>query len=121
MDKSLLELVSKIPCLACPPWPDDQVYDYLESLRAGAKPPRVSDPHHVTSRGAGGGDTADNVMPLCRTHHDEWDAPWKGPSFVIGTYPRVRSWLEYAGRQDILDRYGLQPPAITLSETKQET
>lgn len=31
---------------------------------------RVSDPHHVKTRGAGGID-ADNLVPLCRYHHDE--------------------------------------------------
>lgn len=31
---------------------------------------RVSDPHHVTSRGAGGPD-AENLAPLCRFHHTE--------------------------------------------------
>lgn len=28
----------------------------------------LSDPHHVRSRGAGGSDI-DNVIPLCRRHH----------------------------------------------------
>lgn len=31
---------------------------------------RVSDPHHVKTRGSGGVD-ADNLIPLCRYHHDE--------------------------------------------------
>ncbi len=29
------------------------------------------DPHHVISRGAGGGDTEDNVILLCRNHHQQ--------------------------------------------------
>lgn len=29
------------------------------------------DAHHIRSRGAGGDDTADNLMPLCRDHHQE--------------------------------------------------
>lgn len=28
-----------------------------------------SDPAHIKSKGSGGDDTADNVFPLCRTHH----------------------------------------------------
>ena len=28
-------------------------------------------PHHKKSRGAGGGDTSDNLMALCSTHHLE--------------------------------------------------
>lgn len=28
------------------------------------------DPHHVLPRGRGGGDTADNLIVVCRAHHD---------------------------------------------------
>lgn len=27
------------------------------------------DPHHIKSRGSGGGDTPDNLICLCRAHH----------------------------------------------------
>lgn len=30
---------------------------------------RGSDPAHVRSRGSGGDDVADNLVPLCREHH----------------------------------------------------
>ena len=30
-----------------------------------------TDPHHVKTRGAGGGDEPENLMPLCRVHHTE--------------------------------------------------
>lgn len=30
---------------------------------------KPSDPAHIKSRGAGGDDTHDNVLPLCRSHH----------------------------------------------------
>ena len=30
-----------------------------------------TDPHHVKSRGSGGGDEIGNYMPLCRVHHTE--------------------------------------------------
>jgi len=29
------------------------------------------DPHHIKSVGAGGDDTPDNILPLCRIHHSE--------------------------------------------------
>jgi len=29
------------------------------------------DPHHIKTRGAGGGDTLDNLVILCRLHHEE--------------------------------------------------
>lgn len=107
--------------MACPQWPEEQLRDYLEALRSGVKAERISDPHHVTSRGAGGGDTADNVMPLCRKHHSEWDEPFKSPSYVIHTYPRVKDWLQLAQRQDILDRYTLQPGPVEAAQPTQET
>jgi hypothetical protein len=28
------------------------------------------DPHHITSRGSGGGDIRGNIIRLCRKHHD---------------------------------------------------
>lgn len=28
------------------------------------------DPHHIKTRGSGGGDTDENVIGLCRKHHD---------------------------------------------------
>lgn len=31
----------------------------------------VTEPHHVKTRGAGGDDTIENLMPLCHYHHDE--------------------------------------------------
>jgi hypothetical protein len=30
-----------------------------------------TDAHHVKSRGSGGGDEPENLMPLCRVHHTE--------------------------------------------------
>lgn len=29
------------------------------------------DPHHIKSRGAGGDDVEENLIPLCREHHTE--------------------------------------------------
>lgn len=48
-DDSVLARTRLIPCVAC-----------------GAQP---SDPAHIKSRGAGGGDECWNVIPLCRGDH----------------------------------------------------
>jgi hypothetical protein len=68
--------------------------------------PRRSDPHHITGRGAGGSDTADNCIPLCREHHNEVEAPFKGMGWMLKQYPALVDWLERAGRYDVLERYG---------------
>lgn len=47
-----LEKIRQRPCLVC-------------------KRPPPSDPHHVKSRGAGGTDEMENLIPLCRRHHVE--------------------------------------------------
>ena len=88
VDKTLLEAVRSLPCIVCEPGTQEQ----------------PTDPHHVTSRGAGGSDTADNVMPLCRMHHRQWDAPFQGPGFMFEKYPSIRTWLEFAGRTDVIER-----------------
>ena len=62
-----------------------------------------SDPDHITTRGAGGGDVPDNVMPLCRRHHNERHA--KGIFHMIEEYFTYRVWLERMGRVDILEKY----------------
>lgn len=49
-DPAMLAEIRSQACVAC-----------------GANPP--SDPAHIKSRGAGGDDTADNLLPLCRPCH----------------------------------------------------
>lgn len=88
-DPELLEVVRELPCLAC--------------LRTPC------DPHHLTTRGAGGGDTADNLIPLCRTHHQEWHA--KGAVYMSFTYKAIEGWLELAGRTDVLEAVRLTVPS----------
>lgn len=83
VDKELLAVVRRLPCLACLP---------VTTMS--------SDPHHLTSRGAGGGDTADNLIPLCRGHHTELHQI--GIVTFFSRYKIVRSWLEAADRFDIL-------------------
>ena len=48
-DEKVLEEVRSNPCIVC-----------------GKKP---SDPAHIKSRGAGGPDVPENLLPLCRIHH----------------------------------------------------
>lgn len=85
VDEELLETVRGLPCLCCFP---------VENYESHA--------HHVTTRGAGGGDTWDNVMPLCRIHHNEWHL---NPGKAITNYPVLETWLTMANRQDVLRRY----------------
>ena len=53
-DKELRRLIRGRPCLVC-----------------GASP---SDAAHLKTVGSGGGDTVDNLIPLCRVHHVEQHA-----------------------------------------------
>lgn len=82
VDEALLEIVRQQPCTAC-----------------RERPP--SDPDHITHRGAGGGDTIDNVMPLCRACHVlRHSMGWKR-FFTI--FPSVYFWLKEKGRIDIIE------------------
>jgi hypothetical protein len=67
--------VAELPCIAC-----------------GVTP--AGDAHHWVSRGAGGHDTADNLMPLCRTHHTECHTIGKVTFYE--KYQSVKYWLERA-------------------------
>lgn len=59
------------------------------------------DPHHVTSRGAGGGDEPENIMPLCREHHAEFHKA--GVLTFIKRYKNAKEWAKDNGRYDLLD------------------
>ena len=50
--ETILQTIREKPCSVC--------------FRVGP-----SDPHHIRTRGAGGSDTFDNLLPLCREHHVE--------------------------------------------------
>jgi len=82
-DRALLDSVMLQPCAAC-----------------GRKPP--SDPHHLTTRGAGGDDTVENVVPLCRFHHTEYHK--SGPGRMIEKYASFKLWLEKMERHDLIER-----------------
>lgn len=60
------------------------------------------DPAHVVSRGAGGGDFVDNVMPLCRSHHiEQGQIGWVR---MCDKYPDVFGWFIEYERLDVLER-----------------
>ena len=77
-----LALVRKLPCIVCFTTP--------------------SDPHHLTTKGAGGKNTLDNLMPLCREHHVM--AHMKGMIYMVENFKTIRAWLVSNDRQDILNR-----------------
>lgn len=85
VDKELYEFVKSLPCVACGVDPGGQA-------------------HHVKTRGSGGGDTADNLMPLCFEHHRQWH---DNPRKMIRRYSGVFYWLEGADRWEVLRRYGI--------------
>lgn len=60
------------------------------------------DPAHVKSRGAGGDDTVENVLNLCRKHHSEQSI---GIVTFVLKYPVVKFRLEQLGWQ-IIDLFG---------------
>lgn len=60
------------------------------------------DPHHITTKKAGGGDTKENIIPLLRSKHIEWH--YKGAVHMIEKYQGVRDWLWLHKRFDILER-----------------
>lgn len=87
-NRKLLEDVKRLPCAVC-----------------NRCQPTGNDPDHVTSRGAGGGDTVENVMPLCREHHTERHAV--GKLEMCRRYEGYRRWLMMFERYDVLDRLDL--------------
>jgi 5-methylcytosine-specific restriction endonuclease McrA len=85
VDERLLADVRGLPCMGC------------------LSPP-PSHAHHVSTKGSGGDDAYNNVMSLCGPCHAEWH---QDPGKFIRKSPVVRSWLEYAERWDVLERYGV--------------
>jgi hypothetical protein len=72
INEDIVKLVSFEPCLCC---------GYV----TGATP------HHIKTRGSGGGDTIDNLMPLCQKHHTEVGTI--GLIAFSAKYVRVYLWL----------------------------
>ena len=82
VDKALLARVRELPCVAC-----------------GA---RRTEAAHIKSRGAGGGDTVDNVIPLCRRcHSSQHQLGW---FLFLDLYPtavdalKIRGWTIVDGK-----------------------
>lgn len=57
----------------------------------GARAP--SDPHHLKSRGSGGGDEPDNLLSLCRRHHTE--VHQIGGITFLNKYPHIRAIMKH--------------------------
>ncbi len=84
IDQDLFEFVKTIPCICCKPGDQNT----------------PTDPHHVTTRKAGGADEAKNLMPLCRTHHIQVHK--EGWRKFCDKNPTAKRWLIQANRQDII-------------------
>ena len=90
VNEELLAVVRTLPCLACS---ERHPGLAIDSISDGYS---QSQPHHVTSRGAGGDDVAENLMPLCMWHHIEIHKI--GLSSMSDRYPTIKRWLILAGR-----------------------
>lgn len=84
VDQKLIQRLQKKPCVVC------------------GSDNGLNDVHHVTTRGAGGGDTKSNCITLCRTHHQMWHH--LGACYMAKTFERVTIWLQQNNRSDILSR-----------------
>ena len=79
-NQDLIKVVQQKGCLICGQSPNDA--------------------HHVTSKGAGGGDTECNLMPLCRWHHSKIHS--QGIYLFMLTHEIVEQWLKKKKRTDVL-------------------
>ena len=80
-NKALLEHFKRKECVVC-----------------GSRP---CDAHHLTTKGAGGGDTENNLIPLCRWHHSKIHS--MGIQTFITTYPSVESYIKSIRRYELID------------------
>ena len=101
IDENLLEECRQIPCVACSCRNPD------EALAAMGDGIRRSHPHHIISRGAGGGDTVSNVIPLCAWCHREIHQI--GLLAFSENNALVKRWLEVAGWERNPDGQWLRP------------
>lgn len=72
----LVDFVKTLPCVHCGKYP-------------------AGDTHHVKTRGSGGGDISENLMPLCRTGHTEIHQ--QGLTTFAERNGGAREWLRAAG------------------------
>lgn len=54
-----------------------------------------SDPHHIKTRGAGGGDLEENLVSLCRLHHSQIHL--YGLSKMVSLHPNFEYFLKEKG------------------------
>lgn len=45
------------------------------------------DPHHIVKRSQGGADTLDNLVALCRAHHQQTDAAYADGRLIVTSVP----------------------------------
>lgn len=81
-NKALIQAIGQRSCIIC-----------------GMKNPHV---HHVTTRGAGGDDVENNLVPLCSAHHTEIHQV--GNQAMADKYPAFHIWIEIQGRNDLLKK-----------------
>jgi hypothetical protein len=93
VDESALEEVRKLPCLACDMSREERIRFIFDN--SGKSGTTISHPHHVRSRGSGGDDVPENLMPLCARHHAEIHQV--GTIKMASKYSIVRQWLELTG------------------------
>jgi Putative HNHc nuclease len=77
VNKAVLKSAKQRHCIAC-----------------GAPPP--TDPHHIKSVGAGGDDTATNLLSLCRKCHTE--IHFIGKKTFLNKYPWIAEAMARAER-----------------------
>jgi hypothetical protein len=87
--KELLEVVRNLPCLACASIDADGAREAMYDNKVR------SHPHHLISRGAGGGDVAENVLPVCVKHHNM--VHQTGLVRFANEFKVVKDWLDGAG------------------------
>jgi len=79
-----------------------ELINFIKTLKCISCGGVGGDAHHVTTRGAGGGDTPRNLMPLCRTCHQLIHKVGFGKA--IEKHHTIGEWLKRAGRHDVLER-----------------
>lgn len=89
IDLKLLEQVRRLPCLAC------ASRDAQGALAAVHEGTARSHAHHVRSRGAGGDDVPENLLPLCAQHHMEIHR--LGNAKMRQKYGVVDAWFDAGG------------------------
>lgn len=67
-------------------------------LNCGIQPSDYNDldPHHITTRGAGGKDVLENIAPLCRTCHNAIGQGFLVPGKATTVADKTALWGAYA-------------------------